>query len=227
MKKYLGLKLLALSFLLSPIAEAQRLAQGPTVEVAVRQTIRGSGAYSLNRLFNIDNRYRGMQIESVFVRGASDRGTTNLNLIVDRGYAGGAQLFNNRLQLAYISPQYQTIIQPRTELRLDVVGDSYIESIGIIFVDNHAPPHDPYPPYPPYPPPHDPQPPVYDRYVTVKCSSTDQRQNQCEVGGRIVDVRLIRQFSIAPCNFNESWAFDRRFIYVARGCRGEFEARIR
>ena len=57
---------------------------------------------------------------------------------------------------------------------------------------------------------------------SVTCSSDDGRRNYCPVatsGG----VRLTRQISGSPCREGESWGWDRRGIWVDRGCRAEFE----
>ena len=56
----------------------------------------------------------------------------------------------------------------------------------------------------------------------INCSSDDMRRRFCPVrtsGG----VRLIRQRSDADCLFNRTWGYDHRGIWVARGCRADFE----
>jgi len=56
----------------------------------------------------------------------------------------------------------------------------------------------------------------------VTCSSDDMRRNFCGVntsGG----VRLVRQRSDADCVYNRTWGYDRRGIWVDRGCRADFE----
>jgi hypothetical protein len=48
------------------------------------------------------------------------------------------------------------------------------------------------------------------------------RRNFCGVntsGG----VRLVRQRSDADCVYNRTWGYDRRGIWVDRGCRADFE----
>ena len=56
----------------------------------------------------------------------------------------------------------------------------------------------------------------------VTCASDDMRRNVCRVntnGG----VRLVRQRSDADCIFQRTWGYDRRGIWVDRGCRADFE----
>jgi hypothetical protein len=56
----------------------------------------------------------------------------------------------------------------------------------------------------------------------ITCSSNDGRRNNCPVathGG----VRLVRQRSDADCVFNSTWGYDRRGVWVDRGCRADFE----
>jgi Protein of unknown function (DUF3011) len=36
-------------------------------------------------------------------------------------------------------------------------------------------------------------------------------------------VRLVRQRSDADCIYNRTWGYDRRGIWVDRGCRADFE----
>jgi hypothetical protein len=56
----------------------------------------------------------------------------------------------------------------------------------------------------------------------VSCSSDDMRRNVCRVntGG---GVRLVRQRSDADCIYGRTWGYDRRSIWVDRGCRADFE----
>jgi hypothetical protein len=56
----------------------------------------------------------------------------------------------------------------------------------------------------------------------VYCASDDMRRNSCPVytGG---GVRLVRQRSGSPCVFGQTWGWDRRGIWVDRGCRADFE----
>ncbi len=56
----------------------------------------------------------------------------------------------------------------------------------------------------------------------VTCSSNDGGRNVCATntnGG----VRLIRQRSDADCIYQRTWGYDRRGIWVDRGCRADFE----
>ncbi|MGF1488638.1 MAG: DUF3011 domain-containing protein [Prochloraceae cyanobacterium] len=64
----------------------------------------------------------------------------------------------------------------------------------------------------------------YDRYrtATVNCSSNNNNYARCPVriNGR---AYLKRQLSRAGCREGSTWGYDRRGIWVDRGCRGEFE----
>ena len=56
------------------------------------------------------------------------------------------------------------------------------------------------------------------------CASNDGRLARCQVPWR--NAQLLQQKSNAPCQFGQTWGFDRGFIWVDKGCRGEFaEAR--
>ena len=55
---------------------------------------------------------------------------------------------------------------------------------------------------------------------TIRCESDgDYQRCRANVDGR---VRLYRQLSRASCDYNETWGYDRRGIWVDRGCRAEF-----
>jgi hypothetical protein len=58
--------------------------------------------------------------------------------------------------------------------------------------------------------------------VYVTCESIDQRDQYCPVNTRGY-VRMVRQKSRAGCWEGETWGWDRRGIWVTRGCRAEFE----
>ena len=55
----------------------------------------------------------------------------------------------------------------------------------------------------------------------VYCASDDGRRNYCGADTR-GGVRLVRQRSDAPCISGRTWGYDRRGIWVDRGCRAEF-----
>src|SRR5262245_48004317 len=64
----------------------------------------------------------------------------------------------------------------------------------------------------------------------VGCSSRDYRYESCDVptdGGRIVDMRLVRQESHAACTQGSTFGFGDTYVWVDHGCRGEFEVRVR
>lgn len=64
--------------------------------------------------------------------------------------------------------------------------------------------------------------PGWGQNYNVYCASDDGRRNRCPVdasGG----VRLVRQRSGSPCAYGATWGYDRRGIWVDRGCRADFE----
>ncbi len=55
----------------------------------------------------------------------------------------------------------------------------------------------------------------------VTCSSNDGRRNRCSAntsGG----VQMVNQRSGSPCVQGQTWGYDRRGIWVDRGCRADF-----
>lgn len=56
----------------------------------------------------------------------------------------------------------------------------------------------------------------------VRCSSDDGRRNYC-AADTANGVRMTRQISGSPCREGDTWGYDRRGIWVDRGCRAEFE----
>jgi Protein of unknown function (DUF3011) len=57
----------------------------------------------------------------------------------------------------------------------------------------------------------------------ITCASNDMRRNVCPIATQRGSVRLVRQRSDADCVFNATWGYDRRGIWVDRGCRADFE----
>lgn len=60
----------------------------------------------------------------------------------------------------------------------------------------------------------------------VRCQSDDYDRTYCQADTR-GGVRLIRQLSDADCVSGRTWGYDRRGIWVARGCRADFEVASR
>jgi hypothetical protein len=56
----------------------------------------------------------------------------------------------------------------------------------------------------------------------VTCMSDDGRKNYCDADTQGAKVQLARQIGMAPCMEGSTWGYDRRGIWVDRGCRGEF-----
>ena len=63
------------------------------------------------------------------------------------------------------------------------------------------------------------------RVTTVSCNSDDNHRHYCETDTRN-GVRLLKQNSGSPCDQNRTWGYDRRGIWVDRGCRADFEVRL-
>jgi hypothetical protein len=61
-----------------------------------------------------------------------------------------------------------------------------------------------------------------DRGANITCSSNDGRRAYCDLDTRGVEIRMLRQISGSPCRQGETWGWDRRGIWVDRGCRAEF-----
>lgn len=63
--------------------------------------------------------------------------------------------------------------------------------------------------------------PGYGGYNVLRCESQDQRRTFCPANIRY-GVRLDRQLSKGVCREGYSWGWDRRGVWVDRGCRGDF-----
>jgi hypothetical protein len=66
----------------------------------------------------------------------------------------------------------------------------------------------------------------YDDRTLIRCESQDERTRYCAADIR-GDVRLVNQLSRSACVEGRSWGFDRRGIWVSRGCRAEFSVEDR
>lgn len=60
------------------------------------------------------------------------------------------------------------------------------------------------------------------RGAALVCESNNGRRVYCETDMRGREPRLVRQISGSPCRQGETWGWDRRGIWVDRGCRAEF-----
>lgn len=191
----------------------------PPLEARLNLNVRGSARISLTRYLNL-NRYDGYEVESLIIRGRSERGYTDLYLINGGQNTGQAYLQQTPyLSEARLYPSYQALIRRGVEMNLEVRGYAQIDSVVLTL---RAPYNQP--PYnPPYPPPHDP----YDRYVQLDCNSYKPLSAECSPGGYIISVRLLRQNSNSECRYGSSWFYDSSKITVSKGCRGTFEARVR
>ena len=59
----------------------------------------------------------------------------------------------------------------------------------------------------------------------VRCSSDDGRRHYCDIDTSR-GVRLSRQISGSACIQGSTWGYDRRGVWVDRGCRAEFLSRV-
>lgn len=56
----------------------------------------------------------------------------------------------------------------------------------------------------------------------IYCASDDGRRNFCGANTK-AGVRIIRQRSDSDCIYNRTWGYDRKGVWVDRGCRADFE----
>ncbi|HYL75706.1 MAG TPA: DUF3011 domain-containing protein [Bryobacteraceae bacterium] len=56
----------------------------------------------------------------------------------------------------------------------------------------------------------------------ITCSSNHGERVYCQVDTRGMVVQMTRQISGSPCEQGRTWGWDRRGIWVDRGCRAEF-----
>lgn len=59
----------------------------------------------------------------------------------------------------------------------------------------------------------------------ITCASDDGNRHYCAADTRY-GVRMVNQRSGSPCREGYSWGYDRRGIWVDRGCRADFIVRI-
>ena len=63
-----------------------------------------------------------------------------------------------------------------------------------------------------------------DRANIITCASNDNRRVHCDADTRN-GVSLVEQHSDRACREGSTWGYDRRGIWVDRGCRADFEVR--
>ena len=59
--------------------------------------------------------------------------------------------------------------------------------------------------------------------VLVRCESDKGGLQQCDIGSRISNARLVQQRSSAPCIEGRTWGYERGVLWASGGCRGEFK----
>jgi hypothetical protein len=62
----------------------------------------------------------------------------------------------------------------------------------------------------------------WDNGYNIYCASDNGGRNSCPTDTR-GGVQLIRQRSGSPCDYGRTWGYDRRGIWVDRGCRADFQ----
>jgi hypothetical protein len=62
----------------------------------------------------------------------------------------------------------------------------------------------------------------YQSRSVLLCESQGREHTYCSVPGSFHHVELKRQLSRSTCQYNRSWGYDRRGIWVGDGCRAEF-----
>ena len=60
------------------------------------------------------------------------------------------------------------------------------------------------------------------RNSLITCSSDGNRRTYCDADTSN-GVRLVREHGNSSCRLGSTWGFDRRGIWVERGCRGDFQ----
>lgn len=63
--------------------------------------------------------------------------------------------------------------------------------------------------------------PPYNAPTTINCFSNDGKRNYCSADTSR-GVVLARQISGSPCVEGNTWGYDRRGVWVDRGCRADF-----
>lgn len=81
----------------------------------------------------------------------------------------------------------------------------------------------PFPPSPgPFPPSPGPFPPGPGNYFEISCSSFDYNVNYCYVGYSAYQVRLLQQYTAAPCRLNRTFGLQGDYMWVSNGCSARF-----
>jgi len=62
---------------------------------------------------------------------------------------------------------------------------------------------------------------TYKNGPNMTCASDDGRRHYCPVNTSR-GVRMVNQRSKSPCTQNYSWGYDRKGVWVDRGCRADF-----
>lgn len=188
------------------------------VQVHIGQWVRGNARVDILRALRNYNVDYNARIESIDVRVSSGRGTTQA-LLVNNGYVESSAHIGSGGYGAVLYPRSDWRVADYRDLRVEVRGEVYLDSL-VIRLDgyNNYPPN-PYPPGPnPYPP--------GIIYQDVTCQSYKPLSATCSVNGIIQDVQMIRQLSGDACTYGRSWWFDQTSITVTRGCRAQFRVRV-
>jgi len=57
---------------------------------------------------------------------------------------------------------------------------------------------------------------------TVDCRAGGSKRVACRVEGKIQDVEPVGSFSSVPCRYGTSWGYEKRHVWVEKGCEARF-----
>jgi hypothetical protein len=60
-----------------------------------------------------------------------------------------------------------------------------------------------------------------DDYTVISCNSKNNKLKTCPIPVR-GHVELVKQRSASACRFNKTWGYDRKGVWVNKGCRADF-----
>ncbi len=61
----------------------------------------------------------------------------------------------------------------------------------------------------------------------IECGATSRQRVQCDAGGQVTSVKLVRDLSFNRCSVSGSWGWTEGTVWADNSCRGEFEVSYR